>query len=513
MGSNEYKDEWSFAQYQERVKEGNNLGSVSAEINLDEASYLALLEDFVREGKLPDDAVGDPIYDYLLTTMRDPALQLLVMSDEVRSRIFVDEMVRFVDACLRRFRFNFQRKQAEMNGVKQSLEWSLQMKQDGWDSLITGLSEYDAYGFRSAYYQKQFSDSHNIENEELWESLYNDYMIAMSESLRQQQNDEVAHKAESNKRKLDHLLHTIPEYLVAHAISSDDFQQAWGMMGGDWNEYDFERLHRLVEFQRQYPQLATLANIMGRVISPEGDHTMWVGTGGGVSILHSSRSDIQGITSSNRLDSLLPLEMVQMADDELQELFLLKYATSSLQNFLHKSEQLNPNKHLERKRAKQAGPMIACIDTSGSMAGIPSNIARSLILRLLDISRRQHRPLFVIAFSVSARPIDAQRDRMKLLDFFAHEPTGNTDATKMLQQVLALLQQTPTYMSADVVLIGDFRMPLVSQPLLDAIRHHRQQGTYFYGLQLGAHQDNIWTSHFDTIFKIPYNTPRKIRDK
>jgi len=512
MVNNEYEDEWTFAKFQREWDKSLGTG-VGANINLDEAAYLRLLEDFVQKGRVPDESVGDPIYDYLLTTMRDPTLQLLVMTDEVHARIFVDGMIQFVDACLRRFSFNFQRKQSETNKVKTSLDWSIQMKQDGWEALITGLEEYDAYGFRSAYYKKQFSDSQNLDNQELWESLYHDYMIAMGESLRQSQKEEVENKSQANKRKLDHQLHTIPEYLVAHAIPSDDFQQAWGMMGGDWNEYDFERLRHLVEFQREYPQLTKLANIMGRIISPEGDQTMWVGTGGGVAIEHSSHSDIQGVTTSNNLDSLLPLEMVQIADDDFQELFLLKYATSNLQNFLHKSEQLNPNKHLERKRAKQAGPMIACIDTSGSMAGIPSNIARSLILKLLDISRRQHRALYVIAFSVSARPIDTHRDRSKLLDFFAHEPTGNTDATKMLQQVVTLLQQTPTYMSADVVLIGDFRMPLVSAQLLKSICQHRQQGTYFYGLQIGAHQENIWTPHFDAIFKIPYNTPRKIRDK
>lgn len=482
--------------------------------NLDEGFYLKMLEDFSERAIVPSESVGDPIYDYILSTMKDPELQAKVWTDDIHARIYIDGMAQFVDACLKRKSFAFNRKQSEMNGVRETLEWSLQKREDDWQALLQQLGdEYDKYGFRSAYYKNKFQDNDNLDKDELWESLYKDYLIAFNESLFQQQREEVERRTQTLKKKLDLQLANIPDYLAGHAVSNDDFQQAWGMMGGEWNEYDFERLRRLVSLQKDYPILLKVANLMGRVIDPEGDKSMWVGTGGEAKIEHSSKSDIQGITTSNRLDSLLPAEMVQMADDDFQELFLLKYTTSKLQNFLHKSEQLNPNKKLERKRAKQAGPMIACIDTSGSMQGIPANIARSLILKLVHLSQRQHRQLFIIAFSVSARPIDAHRERAKLLDFFAHESTGNTDATKMFTNVINLLEQKPSYMSADVVLIGDFRMPLVKKPLLDKIMQHRLLGTYFYGLQLGEYQENIWLPHFDTIFKIGYKVPIRIKDK
>lgn len=482
--------------------------------NLDEYFYLRLLEDFAERGVVPAESVGDPIYDYLVSTMHDAELQVKVWTDDVHARIFVDAMVSFVDACLKRSSFNFNRKQSEMNGVRDAIEWSDQKRKDGWQALIEMVErEYEKYGFRSAYYKNKFDNPDNLSKTELWESLYKDYIMALDESLFQQQREEVEARKQNLKKKLDLQLGNIPDYLAGHAVPHEVFHQAWGMMGGEWNEYDFERLRRLVELQKDYPVLSKVANLMGRVICPEGDKSMWVGTGNSAKIEHSAKSDIQGITTSNRIDSLLPAEMVLMADDDFQELFLLKYSTNKLQNFLHKSEQLNPNKRLERKRAKQAGPMIACIDTSGSMQGIPANIARSLILNLVNLSRRQHRQLFIIAFSVSARPIDAHRDRARLLDFFAHESTGNTDATKMLTQVITLLEDTPSYMSADVLLIGDFRMPLVKKPLLDKMMQHRLSGTYFYGLQLGEYQENIWLPHFDTIYKIGYKVPIRIKDK
>ena len=482
--------------------------------SLDESYYLKLIEDFVHRCKVPEGGVGDPIGDYLVSVMQDSHLQALVWIDSIHARIFTDNMVRFVDTCLKRSAFNFQRKQSEMNGVKAALEWSIPRRRDGWKALLDKLDEeYESYGFRSAYYRQEFSDDANLARQELWESLYKDYMIAFDESMRQQRRQEVEHKQDMNYRKLDMQLRNIPDYLAGHAVPEEDFQQAWGMMGGEWNEYDFERLRHLVELQKDYPQLTKIANVMGRIVSPEGNTSMWVGTGNVNAIEHSTKSDIQGITSSSRIDSLLPTEIVQMADDDFQELFLLKYTTGTLQNFLHKSEQLTPNRRLERKRAKQAGPMIVCIDTSGSMKGIPSNIARSLILKLLHLSESQHRAMFVIAFSVSARPIDAHRERAKLLDFFAHDPSGNTDATKMLIQVMTLLEQTPTYMSADVLLIGDFRMPLVSPSILQQMQNHRQAGSRFYGLQLGEYQENIWMPHFDTIYKIGYKVPIRIKDK
>jgi len=506
----DYYDPWDFEQMHQQMQDYDVRElRIQARENLDEEYYVRLVERFVDKGEVPQMFTGDPIADYLIHTMLDPTLRALVLTDDVHCRIYQDHMMRFVDTALKRKRFNMNRLQSEAKGVKASLEWSLDKRKDGEQALIDTLGKsYDRYGFRSAFFHQQLQK--HPEDDMLWESLYNDYEQAFKERIKQEQREFVEQQEEGQTKRQIQLQTTVPEYLQRHQVEAADFHQAWGMMGGEWNEYDFERYLRLIRAQHQYPDLLRLANRMGRILSPDGEKTMWVGTGHAQHLEHASKSDIHGITMGKQLHSLLPVEMVQMSDETFDELFLLKYATNSLQSFEHKSEQLQPNRHLERKKAKLKGPMIACVDTSGSMVGAPETIARSFMLKLVDLSKRQKRDLFIIAFSVSARPIDAKADRVRLLDFFSHQATGDTKADRMMHIVLELLTKKPEYMSADVVLIGDFRMPLVPQPMLEAIHQHRLQGTCFYGLQIGLNPDNKWTDHFDRIYKVEYQVPRKL---
>lgn len=476
--------------------------------NLDEIFYLKMIEDFVEKGEIAIPA--DDLSNYLAEVMQDKELQAMVLLDEVRARIFKDNLMRFVDAALRRKRFNINRRQSEAKGMEETLEWSLDKKRDGEQALLDTLEKnYGEYGFRSAFYRKMFSDEKNLANEAVWESLHKEYKVVFNECIQQEQRQFVQQQAEANKKRLEQLEHTIPEYLHDHQITDEEFFQAWSMMGGEWNEYDFNRYVRLARLQQEYPNLIRLANKMGRVVDPEGMETMWVGSGHELLLDHSSKSDIQGVTFGSHLDTLLPSETVQMVDEDLQELFLTKFATSKLQEFHYRSEQLMPNRHLEQRRARKKGPMIACVDTSGSMVGKPEQIARSLILRLVDLAASQHRDLFLIAFSVSAKPIDASKDRVRLLDFFSHQASGDTDPRKMVELTLNLLHENPTYACADVVIVGDFHMGLAPVRMTDMMTQLRSQGTYFYGLQIGANPANLWIPYLDQLYSIGYIPDRR----
>lgn len=476
----------------------------------EERYYLNLLSNFVSTGYCPKEGNGDALCDYLIKQMQDPQLQSIVLDNEVKAQIFVDMLMRFVDAALQRTRFHFNRKQSEIKGMRETLEWSMRKKQDGNQSLLDTLDrDYSAYGFRSCFYRDRFQTPEGLGDSDLWESLYKDYSASLAGMLEEERRKYVQENASVHQERLYRLLRSIPGYLQEKKVDKEEFRQAWGMMGGEWNEYDFERFIQLARLQREYPLLQELANRMGRTADSSGNLFVWMGSGRSIPLSHSAKSDIQGVTVGNSIDSLLPTELVQMADEDLSELFLQKYTTGKLQRFLHKSEQLSPNRKLDRKRARQKGPMIVCIDTSGSMQGVPERIARSMVLRLCELSKRQNRPLFLIAFSVSAHPIDARKDRVRLLDFFARQSCGDTNATKMVQQTFLQLETNAEYMSADVLLIGDFRMPLVSAGLLSKIRDYRQQGTAFYGLQIGGNPSNEWIPFLDGVYKIGYTPTRK----
>ena len=123
----------------------------------EERYYLDLITNFVSTGSYPKEGNGDALCEYLIEQMKDPQIQLIVLDDEVRAQIFADHLMRFVDVALQRTRFHFSRKQSEVKGMRETLEWSMQKKQDGNQALLDTLDkDYGAYGFRSGYYRDRF---------------------------------------------------------------------------------------------------------------------------------------------------------------------------------------------------------------------------------------------------------------------------------------------------------------------------------------------------------------------
>ena len=168
---------------------------------------------------------------------------------------------------------------------------------------------------------------------------------------------------------------------------------------------------------------------------------------------------------------------------------------------------MQPARRIETKPARPKGPMIVCLDTSGSMAGKPEKIAHSLLIKLLEIADRQRRNCFLIAFSVSIHPIDVRKERVRLLEFFSKTACGDTDATRMLEATFRLLKEGKEYINADVLWVSDFKIPHSSPAFMEEIRRCREAGTHFYGLQIGI-TDNEWAPFFDRIYRAEYTPLR-----
>lgn len=113
------------------------------------------------------------------------------------------------------------------------------------------------------------------------------------------------------------------------------------------------------------------------------------------------RQDIDGVSLGNDLDSLLPTEIAMMDSPT----FYAKFAKRQLQQFSSKAAQNKREKstvHYKKPRLLQ-GPMIICIDTSGSMSGRPLEIAKSLLQQLAAIAKKKREAVF------SSRSLSEQR--------------------------------------------------------------------------------------------------------
>jgi uncharacterized protein with von Willebrand factor type A (vWA) domain len=273
----------------------------------------------------------------------------------------------------------------------------------------------------------------------------------------------------------------------------------------------------------KYPEIGEVARRMGRTVEEEGRDHISVQSGFHFKIDHSSGSDIEGITVGNDINALLPMELTQYADEQLEDLFYKKFLTRRLQTFRYRSELNKPAQKLHKQRAVRRGPMIVCLDSSASMYGVPQKIMLSLLGKLEQTAEELQRDCFLIDFSVSIRPIDLRaRLRNRLMERIGQKPEkgsecvqgefpfigGGTDAEKMLRLTFALLDDGGNrYMNADVLWVTDFLIPRTTQELMERFQEYKESGTRFYGFQIGEGENN-WEKYFDHIYRIHYVRPR-----
>lgn len=327
--------------------------------------------------------------------------------------------------------------------------------------------------------------------------------------LAQIKADYIREKQPNQQALLDKYLEVIPPYLEKKEATVDEFEQCWALMGTIWNVVEFDRIRPIVRLQEQYPVLLDAARRVGRIADDQGPERVPVSVGGKMNVEHGAPSDIEGVTMGNDITALLPMEMAIMSDDQLSGLFAYRFATRRLQTFRYKSNMMKQARRVEVRKARQKGPMIVCLDTSGSMQGQPEKIASSLIIKLLQVALRQDRDLLLVSFSTNAKLFDVRKNRTRFFDFLRKECGGDTDGTQMLQAVMHTIAENPAYGSADVLLISDFKFDVPGMSIMRQVQMLRDEGTRFYGLQIGVAPVDAWKKYLDNYWHLEYKLQMK----
>lgn len=218
----------------------------------------------------------------------------------------------------------------------------------------------------------------------------------------------------------------------------------------------------------------------------------------------NSKEEIIGLRLGKDLEYVLPSELALMSDEATAILFDLKFLESKLMCFeLQGSRYRDVPVEIETEQSvkedEKQGPMILCVDTSGSMQGIPENIAKAMALFLATKAKRQNRACFIINFSTTIETFEIT-DKSGVADlvaFLRRSFHGGTDVAPALNHALTMMEQQ-NYQKADVLIISDFIMNTLSQELLDKIAVQRKSGNQFNSLVVGNQfMDKRLKTHFD----------------
>ncbi|WIA19969.1 hypothetical protein OEZ85_005847 [Tetradesmus obliquus] len=145
----------------------------------------------------------------------------------------------------------------------------------------------------------------------------------------------------------------------------------------------------------------------------------------------------------------------------------------------------------EIRPAAEMGPIILCLDTSGSMRGARELVAKALALECMRGAHRQQRPCYLYAFSgpdqVQELELSVDLPSLeKLLEFLSCSFQGGTDVDKPLQLSLERLQKDE-WAKADILMVTDGEIAPPNEKLLaDIAAAHDELGLEVHGLLVSS---------------------------
>ena len=207
-------------------------------------------------------------------------------------------------------------------------------------------------------------------------------------------------------------------------------------------------------------------------------------------------NETRGIKLSGAIDRMLPSEASLLGNPELQSLWYAKFAEKQLITYkLQGTTRTSKFQQLEEKipiKASEKGPILALIDTSGSMSyptQRPMYTAKAVVLRMCQVAFREKRDLLLARFG-SVNEIEEYRlnmnsdGLMKLCTFLQQSFNGGTDVNGPILKVLPYLQQE-TWQTADVVLVSDGEFEVEDETIKSLNKAREEHNVRVTGILIG----------------------------
>lgn len=265
---------------------------------------------------------------------------------------------------------------------------------------------------------------------------------------------------------------------------------------GSLTDQDIQQLKRWAKYLAEDSGVRSLCDLLGKMrqieLSEKIERIQMTHTLATPKPDINSREEIIGIRLGKEIEYALPSELALLSDPETSLLFDLKYFESRLMCFEMQGNRSELEHHeyeedvQTQEKAKQ-GPMILCVDTSGSMSGMPEVIAKAVVLYMASKAQKDKRPCYLINFSTGIHILDVGESlgMTSLIQFLQMSFHGGTDASPALRHALGMMQKD-AYQKADLLMISDFIMGNLPTDLLKQIEIQRENGNQFYSLVVGS---------------------------
>ncbi len=306
---------------------------------------------------------------------------------------------------------------------------------------------------------------------------------------------------------LDRLIDLQPRRTRTEAIGqvSGEFRDAWQREKGDWDTVlsllhglgdlanlrwdelrglltsrEWHEAQRIAERLAQLPDLVALIRRLGRgehaarpqALPPrpqDASPRRVLGVKVVETRLPDMPGELRGIRHGGRIEGMLGSEAAMLLHPLLHKLWrarfaearLLMYDSEAVLHDLRPDPAAPPRSDLAppRPEALERGPIILCLDTSGSMRGAPENIAKAVVLEAMRTAHRERRGCLLIAFGgpdeIIERELGYTREGLQsMLDLMGQAFDGGTDIQGPIERAMARVHEA-RWASADLLIVSD----------------------------------------------------------
>lgn len=180
-------------------------------------------------------------------------------------------------------------------------------------------------------------------------------------------------------------------------------------------------------------------------------------------------AETRGIKRSGNIARMLPSESVLLNHARLKLAWYARHVERALltcedddhsrEVVLEQEETWQTNRHPLPDRRLGMGPLIVCVDTSGSMAGAKEQVAKATVLEAMRVAHAQKRPCYVCAFGGPDEVIERELRLTEpglesLIGFMTQTFHGGTDIAEPIERAIARVHEA-TWQFADLLIATD----------------------------------------------------------
>eukprot|EP01025_Chloroclados_australasicus_P045017 TRINITY_DN4906_c0_g1_i1.p1 TRINITY_DN4906_c0_g1~~TRINITY_DN4906_c0_g1_i1.p1 ORF type:complete len:684 (-),score=92.29 TRINITY_DN4906_c0_g1_i1:237-2288(-) len=279
---------------------------------------------------------------------------------------------------------------------------------------------------------------------------------------------------------------------------------AFDLQGGIWRRKGWEQLDHLRKKLEDLKELRDLVRSLGRGggwgplrRAP----VQFLDLRGRPGLLRTvlEQQETRGLTRSDDISRLLPAEAALLSKGrtlrQAKLLFYARLAEKGLQTYERDGWGDFPTNIVPERReirpTADRGPILLCVDTSGSMRGARETVAKALALECMRSAREQDRNCYVFAFSGPSEVEELElNDDLKsvnnLLDFLEKVFNGGSDFNEPVRRCLDRLTEAK-WANSDILLVSDGELRQPGPEIMRSLSGAKQKlGLRVHGLIVGS---------------------------